>query len=172
VKFFEQGQLLFQSEKSRQKGRQGREKDGHQQGGQHDGHKGNHRFGDLLQRKAGDIGDHIKVYRHRWRDLADGQIEGHDDPEPDRVPMKIGYDGDKNGQKHIMDGYGVHQHTGDKRMRLIKSRMTMGLEERARKPAEALSITPRVEPVQEKSPAKATMNMTTAEERTASLKIS
>ena len=38
-------------------------------------------------------------------------------------------------------------------MTLINSNRTVGLEERESRPAEALSITPRVEPVQEKRPA-------------------
>ncbi len=59
-----------------------------------------------------------------------------------------------------------------KSMALINSKIIMGLFERERRYADVLSITPRVDPVQEKIPAKATMNITTADERTASRNIS
>ena len=62
--------------------------------------KGNRSLQDCGERNVrGDPLDDVEIEPHRRRDQARLQVEGHKDPEPDRVEAQTGYNGMKDGGK-------------------------------------------------------------------------
>jgi hypothetical protein len=106
---------LLQLEQCRQVRRQPGEIDDDGQSDGHDEDEGKNGFGNLLQAYVGDVADDVKVHGHGRRQLANGQVDGHDDAEPDGIPVEGLDKRDQDGKEDVVDGDRIHEHPGDEK---------------------------------------------------------
>ena len=103
---------MLQLKQRRQVHRQPREINDDGQCDNHNKNEWKDRFRNLFQGYVGDVANNVKIHRHRRSQLADSQVDCHDNAEPDGVPVEDLDERDQNREENVVDGNRIHEHTG------------------------------------------------------------
>ena len=116
----------LQLKQRRQVHRQPREINDDGQRDDHNKNEGKDCFRNFFQGYVGDVADNVKIHRHRRSQLADSQVDCHDNAEPDGVPVEDLDERNQHGGENVVDGNRIHEHSGNKMLLLLGGPIVYG----------------------------------------------